>query len=82
MTGKTIARGALFYFGDRRREEVSFTLDLRATTRALIQAMRYALALDEIPPHTDQPARCKGCSLVDICLPSEIRLLQSLDRQA
>jgi CRISPR-associated exonuclease Cas4 len=78
MTGKTIARGALFYFGDRRREEVILTPELRATTRALIHAMRYALALGELPPHTDQPARCKGCSLVDICLPTETRLLQSM----
>jgi CRISPR-associated exonuclease Cas4 len=81
MTGKTIGRGSLFYFGDRRREEVNFTPELRATTHALIYAMRYALALNELPPHTDQPARCKGCSLVDICLPTETRLLQNMAHQ-
>jgi CRISPR-associated exonuclease Cas4 len=81
MTGKTIHKGSLFYFGDRRREEVLFTPALRTTTRALIDAMRYALALGELPPHTEQPARCKGCSLVDICLPDETRLLQSTSNQ-
>ena len=78
MTGKTLARGRLFYFDDHRREEVQFTPELRSTTRALLQAMRYALAVDTLPPHTEQTARCKGCSLVDICLPTEIRLLQTL----
>lgn len=77
MSGKRIERGALFYFGDRRREEVIFTPELRAATRNLIQAMRHALASGELPPHTDQPARCKGCSLADICLPNETRLLQT-----
>ena len=72
MTGRSVPRGFLFYFGDRRREEVIFTPELRALTADLIQAMQRTVALGEIPPHTTQRARCNGCSLYDVCLPQEM----------
>lgn len=75
MTGKRIERGAIFYFGSRRRQEVLFTPELRNHTEAIIRAMQQAVALGVIPPHTEQRARCKGCSLVDVCLPEETRVL-------
>ncbi len=75
MTGQRVSRGAIFYFGSRRREEVPFTPELRSSTEAIIQAMQRTVALAVIPPHTAQPARCKGCSLYDVCLPLETQLL-------
>jgi CRISPR-associated exonuclease Cas4 len=75
MTGKSIPRGAIFYFGSRRREEVLFTAELRDETQAIIRAMQQVVALDIIPPHTAQRARCQGCSLIDICLPQETLVL-------
>lgn len=75
MTGRTIVRGYLFYFGDRRREEVVFDDALRATTVALLTAMQTTVALGELPPHTSQRARCNGCSLYEVCLPKEVELL-------
>ena len=44
---------------------------LRTLTRGLVAAMHTALAAGVIPPHTDKRARCRGCSLSDICLPEE-----------
>lgn len=70
-----IDRGFLFYFGSRRRVEVAFTPELRHYTHALIQAIQHALAKGEIPAHTQQQQRCRGCSLIDICLPEETKLL-------
>lgn len=75
MTGRTLLRGCLFYFGDRRREEVLFDGALRAATIGLIAAMHASIALGEIPPHTSQRARCRGCSLAEVCLPAETELL-------
>jgi len=75
MMGRSIETGAIFYFGSRRREEVRFTPDLRALTIQIIQSMQRALALDVIPPHTDQHARCNGCSLYEVCLPRETEML-------
>lgn len=77
MTGKTIDTGAIFYFGSRRRVEVSFTPTLRTMTEQIIKSMQTVLALGEIPPHTAQRKRCQGCSLHDICLPQETEQLQN-----
>lgn len=71
MTGKTITHGAIFYFGSRRRVEVTFTPALRTLTTQIIKAMQTAVALGEIPLHTEHRQRCRGCSLYDICLPEE-----------
>ena len=71
MTGRAISCGYLFYFGDRRREAVEFTSELRATTMAIITAMRQVVLLGFIPLHTEKRTRCKGCSLYDVCLPDE-----------
>jgi CRISPR-associated exonuclease Cas4 len=76
MTGKTLADGALFYFGSRRRLEVPFTAELRAATLALIAAMHRAVAEGMIPPHTTLRSRCRGCSLAGICLPDETARLR------
>jgi len=77
MTGKTIETGAIFYFGSRRRVEVSFDAHLRNITQQLITQMHFALAEGQIPAHTEQTQRCRGCSLYDICLPKETKLMES-----
>lgn len=71
MAGKQIEKGGIFYFGSRRRVEVTFGAQLRSMTSQLIRQMHYALADGKIPPHTEQRQRCRGCSLYDICLPKE-----------
>ena len=77
VTGRSIEQGQIFYFGSRRRVMVAFTPLLRAQTVDLINAMHQAVALGELPPHTDKKARCRGCSLHEICLPEETRRLQT-----
>ncbi len=77
MSGRTITEGAIFYFGSRRRVSVPFSADLRQRTRHLLAAMHAAVAKGELPPHTPQPQRCNGCSLVDVCLPKETKQLQT-----
>ncbi len=76
MRGTTIERGAIFYFGSRRRVEVLFDSALRETTRQLVRQMQLALAEGKIPPHTPYHQRCRGCSLFDVCLPGETKQLQ------
>ncbi|MBX3013025.1 MAG: CRISPR-associated protein Cas4, partial [Caldilineaceae bacterium] len=81
MTGKAIPEGALFYFGSRRRVTVPFTEALRAQTRSYLQQIRLTLAHDRIPAHTDQPQRCQGCSLYEVCLPKETAQLHHTGKQ-
>jgi CRISPR-associated exonuclease Cas4 len=80
MTLKVVPRGAIFYFGSRRREEVPFTPELRRQTEEIIRAMQTVVALGVIPPHTQQRARCRGCSLYDVCLPQETQLLSDAEQ--
>ena len=75
MTGRSINRGAIFYFGSRRRIDVPLNAALRTHTQALIQAAHRALRAGHIPAHTAEPRRCQGCSLIEICLPRETQQL-------
>lgn len=80
MTGKVITAGALFYFGSRRRVTVAFDDVLRTQTRTYIQQMQWTLAHDVLPAHTAHRERCRGCSLIEVCLPTETAALQTLSK--
>jgi CRISPR-associated exonuclease Cas4 len=74
-----IPYGYIFYIGSRRRVQVTFTAELRERTLAAI-ARAFQVATMEAPPPplsgTDT-VRCPGCSLLLLCLPDEVTLLQS-----
>lgn len=74
-TGQTIANGYIFYWGNRRREQVDFTPDLRARTKAAVQRAFALLEAGRLPPPTQIRAKCRDCSLEPICLPKEVQLL-------
>ena len=91
MTGKTVPRGALFYATPRRRENVEFTVELRATTEAAAARMHELWQEGRTPPPVKTPG-CKSCSLLDLCQPDALesknaasryvrRLLADLDRE-
>jgi CRISPR-associated exonuclease Cas4 len=74
-TGQTIPEGQIFYWGNRRREQVDLTPALRRQTEA---AVRRAFALLEaglLPPPTQKRTKCRDCSLEPICLPQEVSRL-------
>ena len=78
-----IPYGYIYYVGSRRRVEVKFTQQLRARTQAAItQALKVA-ALETPPPPLSGKlvVRCPPCSLLPLCLPEEVRLLQSKKRK-
>jgi CRISPR-associated exonuclease Cas4 len=74
-TGQSVERGHIFYWGNRRREEVVFTPELRARTQASIQRAFDLLEIGERPPPIQKAAKCRDCSLEPICLPQEVRAL-------
>lgn len=76
-TGRTIEQGAIMYFATRRREIVPFTPALRAEVERLAALARTIAASGVLPPPTDQPAKCRDCSLQPLCLPDEVRMLGS-----
>src|SRR5258708_1157835 len=78
-----IPYGYIFYIGSRRRVQVHFTQQLRAKTRAAIVRALQVAALETPPPPLSgkMAARCPHCSLLPLCLPEEVRLVQSQKRK-
>jgi CRISPR-associated exonuclease Cas4 len=78
-----IAYGYIYYIGSRRRVQVPFTPQLRARTKAAIAQAFKVAALETPPPPLSGKlaARCPPCSLLPLCLPEEVRLLQARRKQ-
>jgi len=77
-----IPYGYIFYISSRRRVRVDLTPELRTQTLATIARAFQVAALDKPPLPLEAPlnARCPNCSLLPLCLPDEVRLLQSRKR--
>ena len=72
--GCCISYGEIFYHGNRRRQTVRFTPQLREATEKAIASARLA-AQGKMPPPIDHPKKCQACSLIGICLPFEVKHL-------
>ena len=68
MFGKLVTQGAISHHTSRRRREVAITPELRQQVETTIAAIRAMLASGKLPPPAND-ARCKECSLNDICQP-------------
>lgn len=75
--GVAIARGAIFSFATRRREEVTFTPELRAEVARLAAEAHRLVAAGALPAPIDNRAKCRDCSLKPLCLPDELRRLRA-----
>lgn len=71
MFGKPILIGAIYHHTSRRRREVSITPELRKQVEATLAAIRTMLNVGKLPPPVND-ARCKECSLNNICQPQAI----------
>lgn len=67
-----IPAGALFYGETRRREEVSFTPELRQTVRSMLEEM-HSYAVRGYTPKVKPSKSCNACSLKALCLPALMR---------
>lgn len=72
MLGVTVPKGAIFHVKSGRREEVEFTPDLRRKTETTVQQLR-SLLNAKITPKAKFAPKCKGCSLLEWCLPKSLR---------
>jgi CRISPR-associated exonuclease Cas4 len=72
--GCCISYGEIFYHGNRRRQKVMFTPQLREATENAIASARNA-AQGKMPPPINNPKKCQACSLIGICLPFEVKHL-------
>lgn len=67
--------GVLYFAGSKRRVEVRFDEQLVADTMAAIEDARRIADAGTLPPPLVDSPKCRGCSLVGICLPDEHNLL-------
>jgi len=82
MTGKPMAEGVVYHHSSRRRRTVAITPQLRAQVESLAEAVRGLMQGGPLPPPTDQPERCRGCSLMDVCQPELVGARRPLDAMA
>jgi CRISPR-associated exonuclease Cas4 len=68
MLQTAIAFGAIFYGCPRRRQQITFTPELRARTEELAATM-HRLYRNKETPAAEPRAVCSNCSLVHVCLP-------------
>lgn len=71
MTGKVITHGAIYHHGSRRRREVAITQELRDKVIDAVNAIRAMMDSGKLPPPVND-ARCKECSLKEICQPDAL----------
>jgi CRISPR-associated exonuclease Cas4 len=74
-----IPYGYIYYVGSRRRAKVQFTQQLRARTlETIAQALKVAMLKTPPSPLSGKmAARCPDCSLLPLCMPDEVQMLQS-----
>jgi len=70
-----VREGAIYLYETDQRMHVRITDDLRAEVREQIEMMR-AMSPDEVPPITENPRKCEGCSTRSYCMPRETLLLE------
>jgi CRISPR-associated exonuclease Cas4 len=74
----SIPEGALFYGKTRRRQDVDFNENLRAEVRVASMRLHELIASGRTPAPVND-ARCRNCSLVDLCLPKAIGKKRSVN---
>jgi CRISPR-associated exonuclease Cas4 len=68
MLGRSVSVGAIYHASSHRRREVAITPDLRQLVASTTLAIRALLQSGEMPPAAND-ARCRECSLIDLCQP-------------
>jgi len=68
MTGHPVPFGAIYHASSHRRREVAITPQLRQHVASTTLAIRAMLQSGKMPPAVND-ARCRECSLIDLCQP-------------
>ena len=72
MMNVAVPRGAIFHIKSGHREEVEFDAELRAKTIRAAERLRELIERRETPLAKFHP-KCKGCSLLEWCMPKSLR---------
>ena len=75
--GYLVERAQVWFAGTRTRHEVPIDDELVGQTLAALADLRGTAARDEAPPPLVDSPKCPRCSLVGLCLPDELNLLNA-----
>lgn len=73
--GYRVERAEVWFAGTRTRHDVPIDDELVGQTLAALADLRATAARDEAPPPLVDSPKCPRCSLVGLCLPDELNLL-------
>ncbi len=79
MTGKSVPLGAIFHCSSNHRREVKIDQTLRDQLENIINDIRIMYQSKQIPPAVND-ARCKHCSIHDICQPEALAAKSQLHK--
>jgi CRISPR-associated exonuclease Cas4 len=71
MLGRPVTHGAIYHASSHRRREVAITPQLRQGVEQTTAAIRAMQASGHLPPPLND-ARCRECSLIEICEPAAL----------
>ena len=69
ITGETLTYGYIHYHRTRRNLRVDFTPELRYAVEKAVAKMWALNAAHHYPPVIDNPKKCDGCSVREMCQP-------------
>lgn len=73
MLDISVTEGAIWYWQVRKREKVCFDDKIREITKETIVKAKDVWRSSKMPAPIKDKAKCRGCSLVDICRPDILR---------
>ena len=79
MTGKATPEGAIFHASSKRRRVVKITPALRQAVVQASEAIRAMLQSGKMPSPLLDDARCKECSLNEICQPQALARMRQFN---
>ena len=79
MLNHPVPKGAIFHATSHRRREVAITLELKKLVEETADAIRAMLVSGKLPPPVND-ARCRECSLKEICQPEALAEQNRLKR--
>lgn len=71
MLNRPVPKGAIFHATSHRRREVAITPELKKLVEETADAIRAMLSSGKLPPPVND-ARCRECSLKEICQPEAL----------
>ena len=73
--GESVNVGYIYLYSTDTRHAIRITEKHRRTVREIISRIE-TMAVNDIPPLTDNPSKCEACSAREYCMPEETAMLE------